>query len=163
MKIITLLRRTLFALSAYVCLPAILILLTIDVVLRYFFNSPLRWTQEAATIVLFLSMVLAFPESWVRGTHIKADFLTTQLGHFAHEILNRFVWFLVLVSSILIIIQCFADINLMILFDERSEELDLPLTWFRAILAFTSAVCAVIAGVRLFSRRAIPDVTGESL
>tara|TARA_R110002072_G_scaffold144844_1_gene290913 strand:- start:76 stop:567 length:492 start_codon:yes stop_codon:yes gene_type:complete len=163
MWLLTLLSRGLFALSAYLCLPAILVLIGIDVVRRYFFNAPLIWAQEGATLLLFLAIALAMPESWRRGIHIKADFLTALMGRTLNDMLARSVWLLVMVVSVLIAVQCWRDIDLMILFNERSTDLDLPLTWFRAVLGGVSVVSTVLALVMLVSRKPNCKSDGESL
>ena len=153
MRYLTVLSRGLFAVSAFICLPGIVALIGIDVVRRYFFNAPLIWAQEGATLVLFLAIVLALPESWQRGVHIKADFLTAIMGNAFNEVLARAVWILVLIVSVLIAIQCRYDIELMILFNERSTDLNLPLSWFRAILGSIVMFCALLALAKAFSRK----------
>tara|TARA_R110002072_G_scaffold214288_1_gene371366 strand:- start:206 stop:697 length:492 start_codon:yes stop_codon:yes gene_type:complete len=162
MRFLNLLSRGLFAVSAYGCLPAILMLIGIDVVRRYFFNAPLIWAQEGATLLLFLAIVLALPESWRRGVHIKADFLTGLMGRVLNDVLARIVWLLVFGTSVLIAVQCWRDIDLMILFNERSTDLDLPLTWFRAVLGGVSIVAAVLALVKMLSRKPACQLDGET-
>lgn len=145
--------RALFALSAFVCLPAILGLIGVDVVRRYFFNAPMVWAQEAATLLLFLALVLALPESWRRNVHIRADFLTSVMQPWQNALLARLTWLALLVVSVLIAVQCWQDIELMTLFNEQSSDLGLPLTWFRGVLGSVAAVCALLALWRLFSRQ----------
>lgn len=153
MSTLSLLSRGLFALSAYVCMPAILALIGTDVVRRYLFNVPIVWSQEAATLALFLVIVLALPESWRRNVHIKADFLNAVMRPWLNALLARLTWLILTVVSALIVVQCWNDIDLMTLFNERTVDLDLPLTWFRAVLGGVAFLCALIALWRLFSRR----------
>ena len=172
MRYLTVLSRGLFAVSAFICLPGIVALIGtgtiyaaalvgLDVVRRYFFNAPLIWAQEGATLVLFLAIVLALPESWQRGVHIKADFLTAIMGNAFNEVLARAVWILVLIVSVLIAIQCRYDIELMILFNERSTDLNLPLSWFRAILGSIVMFCALLALAKAFSRKPACHLDGD--
>lgn len=153
MTFLSYLSRGLFMLSAYVCLPLILVLIGVDVTLRYVFNAPLIWAQEASTMTLFLAIILAMPESWRRNVHIRADFLTTMIRPGLNNAIARLAWLMLLVVSVLIAIQCWRDIDLMILFNERSTDLDLPLSWFRAALGAVAAVCAALAVWKLFSSR----------
>ncbi|QIK42591.1 TRAP transporter small permease [Pontivivens nitratireducens] len=156
--------RGLFFLSAYVCLPMILVLIGVDVTLRYVFNAPLVWAQEASTITLFMAIILALPESWRRDVHIRADFLTTMMRPGLNNALARLVWLILLGVSVLIVIQCWSDIELMILFNERSTDLGLPLHWFRGALGVVGAVCAVLAGWKLLWPRPSGDpVRGDAL
>lgn len=149
------LSRALFFASAYVCLPIILATMTTDVVLRYVFNSPLRWAQELATLLLFLSLVLALPESWVRNAHVRADFLKNFIGVNGREAIERAVWAVVLVVSIVIIVQCLRDIQFMIQIRERTAELRVPMSWMRGVLAVSAFVCVILAMAKLFSLRRI--------
>ncbi|MGF6861192.1 TRAP-type C4-dicarboxylate transport system permease small subunit [Rhodobacteraceae bacterium MBR-64] len=155
--------RGLFMLSAYIFLPIILVLIGVDVTLRYVFNAPLIWAQEASTMALFMAIILALPESWRRNFHIRADFLTAMMRPGLNMALARLVWLLLLAVSVLIAVQCWRDIDLMILFNERSTDLDLPLSWFRAALGVVAAVCAALAAWKLLSPR--PDdspIQGEA-
>lgn len=163
MLILSGLSRALFALSALVCLPTILILIGCDVVLRYFFNAPLIWAQEAATLALFLAIVLALPESWRRDAHIKADFLTTTMSRGLNNALARLGWLLLIGVSVLIAVQCWRDIELMLVFNERSTDLDLPLTWFRAVLAVSALATGLVAFARLVSRNPSTPPEGDLL
>ena len=162
MPILSGLSRALFALSAFVCLPTILTLIGLDVVRRYFFNAPLVWAQEAATLALFLAIVLALPESWRRDVHIKADFLTATMSRRLNDALARLGWLLVIGVSGLIVVQCWRDIDLMILFNERSTDLDLPLTWFRGALAVSALATALVALGRIAARHPSIPLEGDN-
>lgn len=154
--------RGLFILSAYICLPLILVVIGIDVTLRYVFNAPLIWAQEASTLALFMAIILAIPESWRRNVHIRADFLTSLMRPGPNEALARLAWLMLLGVCVLIAFQCFRDIDLMILFNEKSTDLGLPLSWFRAALGIVSAFCAVMAAWKLVSRGRINSpIPGE--
>lgn len=152
MRIISLVSKGFFALAAYVCLPVIIGVIGADVVLRYAFNAPLIWAQEAATLALFLAIGLALPESWRRGVHIKADFVTATMSRGLANALARASWLMLAGVSGLIVVQCWRDIDLMILFRERSTELHLHLAWFRAVLGTTATVCALLSLIMLFAR-----------
>ena len=152
MKTVTLLSGLLFFLSAYICLPAILAVLTVDVVLRFFFNAPLRWGQEFAAILLFLSVVLALPQSWLKHAHVKADFLQHLIGATARALLARLKWLMVLVVSGLIVWQCWDDAQYMLLIGDSTPELYVPLAWLRGALALAAAVSGLVALAGLFSR-----------
>ncbi|SFQ16322.1 TRAP-type C4-dicarboxylate transport system, small permease component [Tranquillimonas alkanivorans] len=164
MSICNRLSQILFAIGAYLCLPAILVLLSADVVLRYFFSAPIRWAQEAATVTLFLSLVFALPQSWLKDAHIRADFLAPLMGRAFGEALARLVWLLVLALSATIAVQCYKDIQLMVLFNERSSELALPLSWFRGALGGTAVLCGLLSLAKLVQLRPVArPIHGDSL
>lgn len=149
--------RVLFWISAYVCLPVITVVLTADVTLRFGFNSPIRWAQEFASILLFVSIVLALPESWIKGAHVRADFLQHLISMAAREIFARLAWFLVLAVSVVILWQCWRDVQYMFLIDESTPELYVPLAYLRGVLALGAALSGLIAIAKLLSRRPIAD------
>jgi len=147
----------LFFIAAYICLPAILVVLTADVTLRFGFNAPIRWAQEFASILLFLSIVLALPESWLKHAHVKADFLQHLLSANAREFFARCSWGLILAVSIVIIWQCWRDVQYMMLIDESTPELYVPMSYLRGALALASAISGVIAIMKLCSRRRVAE------
>lgn len=164
MTILSYVSRGLFILSAYICLPMILVLIGVDVTLRYVFNAPLIWAQEASTMALFMAIILALPESWRGNVHIRADFLTAMMKPRMNMALARLAWLLLLIVSVLIAIQCWRDIDLMIVFNERSTDLDLPLSWFRGALGGVAVVCAILALWKLVSPGGIDKaMQGETL
>lgn len=162
MAFLTLVSKGLFALAAYICLPLILVLIGIDVTLRYVFNVPLIWAQEASTMALFMAIILAIPESWRRNVHIRADFLTALMGSRLNDALCRIVWLMFGTICVLITVQCYRDIELMTLFNERSTDLDLPLSWFRATLGFVSAFCAILSAWKTFTPSNNRTTQGEN-
>lgn len=152
MKTLRLFASVLFALSAYVCLPVILVVLTADVTLRYGFHAPIRWGQELASILLFLSVVFALPHSWLSRVHISADFLRGFMSNWMLEAVARLTWLLVLVLSCVIVWQCWRDAQFMLMIDESTSELFVPLAYLRGALALGAGVSGIIALLLIFSR-----------
>lgn len=153
MKFLQLLSKSLLNLSALVCIPLILVVLFVDVTLRYLFSAPITGAQEFASLLLFLSLALALPESWLSGVHIRADFLVNLLGDRLTDMLDRIGWFLVLVFSVLVTIQCWKDAEFMLLIGESSAELRVPLVYLRAVLALASIISALVALFKIVSLR----------
>ncbi len=65
--------EALYALGVYGALPALLALVTIDVVLRYVFNAPLQWSRDANGLLLLITLFSALPAAWDRGHHIRME------------------------------------------------------------------------------------------
>lgn len=149
--------RVLFVVAAYICLPAIFVVLTADVTLRFGFNAPIRWAQEFASILLFLSIVLALPESWLKHAHVKADFIQHLISQKIRELFARITWALILAASVVLIWQCWRDIQYMMLIDESTPELRVPLAYLRGVLALAAALFGLIAMFKLLSRRQLTD------
>ena len=65
--------EALYALGVYGALPALLVLVTIDVVLRYVFNAPLQWSRDANGLLLLIALFSSLPAAWDRGHHIRME------------------------------------------------------------------------------------------
>lgn len=130
--------------AACICFPIILIIMLIDVFNRYVLNSPWAWSGEACSLLLFTAIALTLPESWRLGYHIRADFIRANMPAWAQIAVERLVWVLVIILSVAIIRQSWIDGKLMIMISERSNDLDVPLVWFRVLLAFSAVVMGLI-------------------
>jgi TRAP-type C4-dicarboxylate transport system permease small subunit len=62
--------------GGWLVLPAITILVMIDVVLRYVFNSPFIWTLEFSEWSLLLVFLFALPECTRVDGHVRMDLVT---------------------------------------------------------------------------------------
>ena len=63
----------LFRLGIYVFQPALVILVTLDVVLRYVFDAPLQWARDVSGLFLLMAICAALPHAWDRSYHIRMD------------------------------------------------------------------------------------------
>ena len=71
--------RWLYALGVYGALPALLGLVTVDVVLRYIFNSPLQWSRDANGLLLLITLFSALPAAWDNRHHIRMEIFYVRL------------------------------------------------------------------------------------
>ncbi|MGV0908690.1 TRAP transporter small permease [Martelella sp. FOR1707] len=133
-----------FGVAAYVCYPAILVIISIDVVRRYVFNSPWTWSQEFASLMLFLALALSAPAAWLAGVHIRAEFVRANVSPKAKSRIERVVWLLLVLASVALAYQCWKDGRMMILFNENSPELDLPHVWFRFALGLSAIMTGLV-------------------
>lgn len=78
-KVVTFVEKAVISLSG-VCLMAIMLIVTVDVVMRYLFASPISWSFDL--ISLYLATLLFFAavsDTFRRGSHVKID-LFDKLG-----------------------------------------------------------------------------------
>lgn len=71
--------RWLFHLAVYGGLPALVVLVTLDVILRYFFDAPIRWSRDANGLLLLITMFGALPHAWDAGYHIRMELIYERL------------------------------------------------------------------------------------
>ena len=58
-----------------IILNLMMVLITLDVFLRYLFNAPLAWGREANSMMLVAVIFLSLAHCWVEGGHIRMDLL----------------------------------------------------------------------------------------
>ncbi len=68
----------------------ITIMITFDVLMRYFLNKPQLFVDELSTLILILIIFGGIAHTFQRGGHIRVDLLTTRLGRRANRALRIF-------------------------------------------------------------------------
>jgi len=66
--------------AAYGLIPLIVVLVAAEVVARYVFRAPLRWSEEVVTLSLLLIFVGSIPYCIARDAHVKVETLYEHLG-----------------------------------------------------------------------------------
>ena len=89
--------------TASLMMAGLMIIVCVDLTLRYFFNSPLLWGTEVTEILLlyitFLGMAWVFREDG----HVVIDVFTSQVAGKKKKILNGVSYFLVgIVAAVLV-------------------------------------------------------------
>ena len=140
----------LFRLGLYVTMPALVVLVTLDVALRYLFNAPLQWGRDANGLLLLLTIFCALPHAWDRAHHIRMEVFYLRLS--GHR--RRLVDVLSSVSGIIVFgfmaAQAARFVPFMMGTGETGEDLEWPLWPFMAFLS----LCAGVMVVRVFANPA---------
>jgi TRAP-type C4-dicarboxylate transport system permease small subunit len=137
----------LFALGVYGALPALLGLVTVDVLLRYFFNAPLQWSRDANGLLLLVTLFSALPAAWDRGHHIRMEIFYVRLParwQIAANVLSALAG---VVFFSLLTVQAVSFTRYMALVGETGEDLVAPLWPFMAFIA----VCGSVFVARLIA------------
>ena len=61
-------------------LPSLVVLVTLDVALRYLFNAPLQWGRDVNGLLLLMTIFGALPHAWDRASHIRMEVLYVRLS-----------------------------------------------------------------------------------
>ncbi len=72
--------KRLFVATSVAILPAVVVLITLDTVLRYVLSRPIIWAQDAAGLGLFIVFCAGLPYSWFGGFHVRMDMIYLRLG-----------------------------------------------------------------------------------
>ena len=137
----------LYALGVYGALPALLGLVTIDVLLRYFFSMPFQWSRDANGLLLLVTLFSALPQAWDRGHHIRMEIFYTRLherGRIVADVLSALA---AVVFFVLLAVQALRFSRYMLVTGETGEDLVAPLWPFMVFMA----VCGVVFAARVIA------------
>lgn len=140
--------RWLFRLGVYAALPALVFLVSLDVLLRYLFNSPMPWARDANGLILLVTLFSCLPYAWDRGYHIRMEILYARLTARRRRIADTLTAVAGIAFFGAISIQGLRFTPYMQATNETGEDLLIPLWPFMTFMALASLVLAA----RLLSR-----------
>ncbi|MFC7408989.1 TRAP transporter small permease [Hydrogenophaga atypica] len=132
--------------AAYVLLPALALLVTADVSLRYVFNAPLAWGTDVKELLLLLVMTVGLAGTSWADEHIRVTLVEERLSP---ALQRGFTMLRRLLTATLLALLAWAMAVLaldMREFGERAEFVAIPF-WPLAALAATSALLAAVVEV----------------
>lgn len=138
--------------AAYVLLPALALLVTADVGLRYVFNAPLAWGTDVKELMLLLVMTAGLAGTSWADEHIR---VTLVEEHMAPGLRHAFTVLRRLLTAALLALLAWAMAVLaldMREFGERAEFIAIPF-WPLAALAAASALLAAAAEVARLAQK----------
>jgi TRAP-type C4-dicarboxylate transport system permease small subunit len=150
------LSHQLFRLGIYIMLPALVVLVTLDVVLRYVFDAPLQWARDVSGLFLLMSICSVLPHAWDRAYHIRMEVAYDRFP-------EKRRWQVDVLSAVsgivffgMIAVQAARYVPFMIRTGETGEDLLWPLWPYMAFMSVSAAVTVA----RIFanpSARRSPD------
>lgn len=121
-------------------LPCMIFLITLNVILRYAFNAPLAWGDEASGFILFLVLFLSITFTWDQKKHIRIEIIYDRFKGWKRSLADMTTGIVGIIFFGLLGIQCLRDIFYMIKINETGEELPIPLWPFRVVMGLISFV-----------------------
>lgn len=95
---------TLLAAAGVLCVFALMVLVTSDVVARYGFNSPSNWADEGAAFLLIAVVFLGLAHNLRQGSHIRIDAFTKPLPARAKAVLELIVYGIGVLFSVVLVL-----------------------------------------------------------
>jgi len=135
----------LFAIGVRAALPALLIMVTLEVVLRYGFNSPLQWSRDVNGLLLLITLFSTLPHAWDRGYHIRMEIVHRRLRGRWRSVADALSALAGLVFFGLMSIQAVGFARYMFVTGETGEDLNVALWPFMVFVA----VCGFVLCARL--------------
>jgi TRAP-type C4-dicarboxylate transport system permease small subunit len=142
--------RALFRAAIYLALPVLVVLVTVDVLLRYVFDAPLQWARDVNGLLLLASTFCALPHAWDRAYHIRMELFYGRTSPERRRSLDVAAAFAGIVFFGLMAVQGALYVPFMIRTNETGEDLLLPIWPFMVLLVVSSLVCVA----RLFANPA---------
>lgn len=141
--------RALDRLGGLVVLPAMTIMMTLDVILRYFFNSPLIWGLELAEHLLIIVFLCSILEATRSDGNIRMDLLYINMPPRAQKAVGVLTATCGIVVFVLLASKAAADIPFRYSIPETTEYLHLPIWAYFAAILVVSALMALYFALRI--------------
>lgn len=131
-------------------LLAIVALNAVNIVLRYFFRTPLSWAEEAMLyLMIFGVYVGAVSVAWQQA-HIRIDVVIDFAPPARRKVL-QIISTLVLTAVLLpVVFASFRVVSLLFEFDQRSDALNLPMWIAQGVVPVTLLLIVVMSLARVF-------------
>ncbi len=135
----------LFRVAVDAALPALMALVTLDVVLRYVFNAPLAWGRDVNGLLLLITVFSALPHGWDRGYHIRMEVFYNRLQGRARNLADVSTGVFGILFFAFMGIQALRFTPYMAATTETAEDLLVPVWPFMAYMG----VCSLVLAARL--------------
>lgn len=143
-RITDVLSKSLHWVGVYISLPVLVIILSIDVSLRYIFNAPLQWGSEVSALILLIVFFASFPQVTRAHGHIRMDMLYRRMRPPAKRMTDALTGASGLIFSLLLTGQSLKSSIEMYRWQERAEMIPIP---YWPFVAF-AGLCGLIVGVQ---------------
>ena len=120
------LARVVHGTGVYITLPGLIVLLTIDVSLRYVYNSPLLWGSEVSALILSLVFFAGLPQVTDTNSHIRMDMLYRLMGKKLRAAADVLTGICGTLFAVLLTYQSFRSCYEMYRWQEGAEMIELP-------------------------------------
>jgi TRAP-type C4-dicarboxylate transport system permease small subunit len=142
-------------------LLAIVLLNAVNIVLRYFFRTPLSWAEEAMLyLMIFGVYVGAVSVAWQQA-HIRIDAILDFAPPARRKVL-AIVSTLVLAAVLVpVVVASFRVVDLLFDFDQRSDALHLPMWIAQGVVPVSLLLIVLMSLLRIFAELAGPSVDGQ--
>jgi TRAP-type C4-dicarboxylate transport system permease small subunit len=139
--------RRIFDFGIYVTMPALVVLVSLDVALRYVFNAPLQWARDVNGVLLLISIFCALPHAWDRAYHIRMEVFYTRFSATRRRMADVLSALSGVIFFGFMAVQAARFVPFMIQTGETGEDWDFVLWPFMGVVSF----CAVVMVARVFS------------
>ncbi len=149
--------RTIHRAGVYISIPVLVVILSIDVSLRYIFNSPLIWGSEVSALILSLVFFASLPYVTGNQGHIRMDMLYRLMGPGARRVTDVVAGLCGFIFALLLAYQSFKSTGEMYRWNEGAEMIDIPY-WPFVLFA---GICGVILAAQFLIQMILPFLSAS--
>lgn len=136
--------RTLDRASAYVFLPVMTVIILMEVIGRYVFNSPFIWSLEAVRHLLIIVLLCGIPECTRLGGHVRMDLVSRLMPDVARRAVEAIYAVIGIAVFALIARKAGGEIGYLRSIPRETESLGLQIWMFYAGIVLLSALMVLI-------------------
>lgn len=140
----------LFRVGIFGALPVLVVLVSVDIVLRYVFDAPLQWARDVNGLLLLTATFCTLPHTWDRAYHIRMEIFYARVSAERRRALDVVASLSGIVFFGFMAVQGLMYVPFMIRTNETGEDLLLPIWPFMVVLS----LCALVTVARLFANPA---------
>lgn len=130
---------------AAICVLFFMMTLTcVDIVARYFFNSPISGAFELTEISLALLVFLSFPIACLSDSHIKVDLITNFGSGLLNHIVHALSYLIGLAIFTALTMQLWTHSMKFKRYDQVTNSLEIPLYYVGLIATACCLMCVVV-------------------
>lgn len=123
-----------------VFITALIVVITLDVILRYVFKAPLLWGKDLNGLLLLIVFFASLSHCWSEKRHIRMEILYIHLKGRTKVIANILAALTGMIFFGMLGFKSLEDIPYMIATHETKEFLPVPLWPFSAFMGFCSFI-----------------------
>ena len=138
-------------------IPALIVLICIDVFLRYVLNAPLQWGAEVSALLLLIVFFATLPYCTRVDGHIRMELFYERFSPAFKRVSDFIAGLAGLIVSGMLAYQAFMSAQEMVHYEETAEMIELPYWPFAVFMG----ICGI--GLTLqFLGRVIKSVSGSA-
>jgi len=154
--------RALDRASVYVFLPVMTVIMLMEVIGRYLFNSPFIWSLEAVNHLLIIVLLFGIPECTRKNGHIRMDLLNRRMPVWARRAVEALYALIGIMVFSLIAKKTGAEIGYLKSIPVTTEFLGLPIWLYYTGIVFLSALMVLMFALRLMRAVRAPAWDAEA-
>ena len=134
--------------------PAMVFLITVDVILRYVFNAPISWNHDSNGLLLLIGFFGSLQYSWNEGRQMRMTVLYDRFKGIWRKVADIITLLVGMLFFGLLGLQCLREIPEMISTSETGMSLKIPFWPFKAFIGILSVLVffqLVLTSLNLFS------------